>query len=145
MKRLAVLVPLVVAMLVSSVGVTAAASKDPAGDRINLFGGDTAYPAYTAFYVSHGFTFEAGDIAVGRAVFRLEVDGVERAADFTQLYPETSSKVWVFKFPDGLSAGTHSLTGHWIVACVAGVNCGDLRPNAPIEFLTLEISVDLTT
>lgn len=114
--RLAV-VAVTIALLLTSVGGAAAASRERVGDRIYLPDPPPTYPANTAFHIWHGFGFERGiDRGYGRYEFQLEVDGVAAAADFTEvtvLAPTLVSRVWVFNFPDGLS-GTHTFTGHWV-------------------------------
>ena len=105
-----------IALLLTRVTGAAAASKERVGDRISLLDPPATYPADTAFHIWHGFVFQQGiDRGYGRYEFQLDVDGVARAADFTEVTmvePTLVSKVWVFNFPDGLS-GTHIFTGHW--------------------------------
>ncbi len=107
---------LTVVVLLTSAGGAFAASKERVGDRISLLAPPPTYPAATAFHIWHGFVFEEGDKALGRYAFVLDVDGVERAADFfdvTLLDRRLISKVWVFNFPNGLT-GIHTFAGHWI-------------------------------
>lgn len=107
-----------VALLLASVSGAAAAARERVGDRIYLLDPPTEYPADTAFHIWHGFGFELGiDRGYGRYEFRLDVDGEARAADFIEassLAPTVVSRVWVFNFPDGLSAGQHTFTAHWV-------------------------------
>ena len=114
--RLAV-VAVTIVLLLASVTGAAAATRERVGDRIYLPDPPATYPADTAFHIWHGFGFERGiDRGYGRYEFRLEVDGVAMAADFTEvtvLAPTVVSRVWVFNFPDGLS-GTHTFTGRWV-------------------------------
>ena len=115
--RLAV-VGVTIALLLASVTGAAAASRERVGERIYLLEPPTTYSADTAFNIWHGFGFERGiDRGYGRYEFQLDVDGVATAADFTEvtvLAPTVVSRVWVFNFPDGLSVGTHTFTGHWV-------------------------------
>jgi hypothetical protein len=113
--RLAVGV-LTIALLLTAVGGAAAASKDRLGDRISLLAPPATYPADTAFHIWHGFVFQQGDVGYGRYRFELDVDGVERVADFfdvSEFDRGTVAKVWTFNFPAGLS-GTHTFDGYWI-------------------------------
>jgi hypothetical protein len=105
-----------IVLLLTSVGGAVAASKERVGERISLFAPPDTFPAGTAFHLWHGFVFEDFDRGYGRYQFRLDVDGVERAADFFEMDVfdrGTISKVWVFNFPAGLT-GTHTFEGHWI-------------------------------
>jgi hypothetical protein len=107
---------LTIVLLLTSAGGAVAASKERVGDRISLFTPPATYPAATAFHIWHGFVFEEADRGLGRYAFVLDVDGVERAADFfevTLLDRRLVSKVWVFNFPNGLT-GVHTFDGHWI-------------------------------
>jgi hypothetical protein len=104
------------ALLLTGAGGAVAASKVRVGDRISLLDPPATYPANTAFHIWHGFVFQ-DDRAYGRFEFRLDVDDVDVAADFfdVQVFDRALfSKVWVFNFPNGLAAGTHTFTGHWI-------------------------------
>jgi hypothetical protein len=105
-----------IVLLLTSAGGALAVSKVRVGDRISLFTPPTTYPAATAFHIWHGFVFEDSDRSRGRYAFVLDVDGVERAADFfevTTVDRRLISKVWVFNFPNGLT-GVHTFEGHWI-------------------------------
>jgi hypothetical protein len=105
-----------IVLLLTSAGGTVAASKERVGDRISLLAPPATYPAATAFHIWHGFAIEEDDKSLGRYAFVLDVDGVERAADFfevTLLDRRLISKVWVFNFPNGLT-GSHTFVGHWI-------------------------------
>jgi len=105
-----------VAVLLTAVGGAAAATKVRVGDRISLLSPLATYPAGTAFHIWHGFVFQDGDVHLGRYRFELDVDGVERSADFfdvTTFDRGTISKVWTFNFPSGLT-GTHTFDGYWI-------------------------------
>jgi hypothetical protein len=107
---------LTIVLLLTSAGGAVAVSKVRVGDRISLFTPPTTYPAATAFHIWHGFVFEDSDKSRGRYEFVLDVDGVERAADFfevTTVDRRLISKVWVFNFPNGLT-GLHTFEGHWI-------------------------------
>jgi len=105
-----------IVLLLTSTGGALAATKERVGDRISLFVPPATFAAGTAFHIWHGFVFEDFDHGYGRYEFSLDVDGVERAADFTEVSVfdrGTVSKVWVFNFPAGLT-GTHTFDGHWI-------------------------------
>jgi hypothetical protein len=105
-----------IVLLLTSAGGAVAVSKVRVGDRISLLTPPTTYPAATAFHIWHGFVVEDTDKSLGRYAFVLDVDGVQRAADFfevTLLDRHLISKVWVFNFPNGLT-GVHTFDGHWI-------------------------------
>ena len=105
-----------IVLLLTSAGGAFATSKVRVGDRISLFTPPTTYPAATAFHIWHGFLFTESDTSLGRHEFVLDVDGVERAADFMEVSRvdrRLISKVWVFNFPNGLT-GVHNFEGHWI-------------------------------
>lgn len=112
------LAALTIVLLLTSAGGAVAASKEPVGDRISLLDPPATYPSGTAFYVSHGFQFQDQDRSYGRYEFLLDVDGVQRAANYFDVGVfdrRTVYKVWVFNFPNGLSGGSHTFEGHWIV------------------------------
>lgn len=105
-----------IVLLLTSAGGAVATSKVRVGDRISLLAPPATYPAATAFHIWHGFAFDEGTKELGKYAFVLDVDGVQRAADFfeiTLLDRRLISKVWVFNFPNGLT-GTHTFEGHWI-------------------------------
>jgi hypothetical protein len=105
-----------IVLLLTSAGGAVATSKVRVGDRISLLAPPATYQAATAFHIWHGFVFEDSDRSRGRYAFVLDVDGVERAADFfevTTVDRRLISKVWVFNFPNGLT-GSHTFEGHWI-------------------------------
>lgn len=134
--------------LVIALGVTPAfaAPRERTGDRINLFVGDTEYPAGAPFYIAHGIGAILGeDTAIGRGSFVLEVDGATAPASYMErdVADGMLTSVSVFNFPAGMS-GTHTFTGHWFAACGAPTGylaCGDNPPNTPLEFETLEVVV----
>jgi hypothetical protein len=97
------------------------------GAAISVFrGAPTTFAAGAPFYIQHGFGLGANEppTQAGIYAFRLDVDGVPRAADFvdrsTDAPPKTVydgpvlNRSWIFNFPDGMT-GTHRFTGHWIV------------------------------
>lgn len=128
-------------MVTLAVGPVGATNEQPTGSRINLFLGDQAYPASTAFHIKHGFLLNPiTDNAIGRYVFTLEVDGVARSATFrtTEELPDgTVVKWWYFNFPSGMT-GAHTFVGHHRAPCGSQfVPCNGQRPNTPVDVLTL--------
>jgi hypothetical protein len=109
----------------------AAEPQERIGERIDLRFPHASFPADEPFHVVHGWGLtpdSSGHNAIGLWKFRLEVDGqrvepdfVERAVDQSQ---NLLDRFWVFNFPQGLSAGVHSLTGYWIGPCQALVDNG---------------------
>lgn len=117
-----------------------AMTKDTTGPRINvLTGTPTTFPAGQPFFIRHGWSPFPELIqppAIGQYGFTLEVDGVQRAADFEirdaipppqtgfELKNPILVHLWVFNFPAGMT-GTHSFTGHWFRPCGAAVEFND--------------------
>jgi len=120
-------------VLVSLLAAPALASEhEPTGDPIILrcpdpempeCTGVQEYPANTAFYISHGWTYMSPRWVVGQGRFELEVDGVNvqpTFVEFTRIPGEPQyflNRIYFFNFPDGLT-GTHTFEGHWIMPCV---------------------------
>lgn len=126
-----------------------ASPREPTGDRIGLFGGDQEYPADTPFFISHGNGMVVGeDRALGRDGFVLEVDGmvVDPSYETRSLADGMFVHARTYDFPDGMT-GTHMFTGHWLAPCgapTAYLPCGDARPNTPVEYQSLTITVMFT-
>jgi hypothetical protein len=116
MHRLLVLGALLSALVVP---LSAQASGIPTtGTRIALLSPPSTFPADTPFYVTQGFTCEAGKTAClsGLTHFDLYVDGqqVASATDLTFSADGTPlSKFNLTNFPSGLSAGFHVFHGEW--------------------------------
>ncbi len=128
----------------------AASPREPTGTRISLFACDQAFPASTAFYVTHGISEQPreGSMAIGRDLFVLELDGVRVAPTYAENFyvaPELMS-MWVFNFPKGLT-GTHAFVGHWMAPCGARPSllpCDGAVPNTPVDFNVASITVTFT-
>lgn len=126
------------------------------GERINILGGaPTTYPAGEPFHVSHGWSLAAQDNApAGLWTFELEVDGVSLKPDFIEhtviSYDPTFLGIsYIFNFPDGLSSGLHTFTGHWFIPCGQAVRYGVIpgpcsTPNAKIEVFAIPLTVNFT-
>lgn len=152
-KKWIFLVILAAALLITI--PTQAQGNDPTGERINLFSPPDSYPAGEAFHVNHGWYVAPSDESpIGLWSFELFVDDVLMKPDFN-----TTTVVWyeptillvgpLFNFPDGMSAGYHTLTGHWYAPCGQAVSYGWYpgpcsTPNAKIETNTISITVEFT-
>ena len=170
MKKLIVgaLAVLAVMMIGSSAGATNGGPLDCfPGCRINVLRGTpTTYPAGQPFVIFH--TVQNGGAippeAIGKDVFKLEIDGVPRdpdviirdnatppeLVDFGLPFPILVT-AFVLNFPNGMT-GTHTFTGHWFESCANAVADGsrpDLAPCAipaqQVEFLTRSLTVTFTS
>jgi hypothetical protein len=116
MNRLPVLAALLIALVVP---LSAQGSGIPTtGTRIGLLPPPSTFAADTPFYVTQGFTCEAGKTAClsGLTHFDLYADGQQEpsATDLTFGADATLlSKFNLTNFPSGLSAGTHVFHGEW--------------------------------
>jgi hypothetical protein len=104
-----------------------ATSKEPVGDRINvLLGFPTTFAAEAPFNIRHGWQISADNDAIGKFSFALDIDGTPRDFDFvlktvTSGDPDVQDRFWVFNFPSGLSAGTHTFVGRWLAPCYTAI------------------------
>ena len=119
---------LVILTLLAMATLATAASKEPVGDRINVFyGGSMEFPAGVPFHIRHGWLNHApNDAPMGTYDFELEVDGVMREEDFVMRsaesgYPGVVTWIWVYNFPNGMT-GTRTFTVHWFAACQYAVD-----------------------
>jgi hypothetical protein len=146
MRRLSIPILLSAAFLVAAAVVpVGAASKQPTGNRINLFGGDQSYPASTAFHIRDGWLFPDPTTvdAVGKYTFTLDVDGTPRAPDFKTsetLNDGSLFKLWWFNFPTGMT-GTHNFVGHFLGPCGGSYPCNGQPPNTVVEQHRLTVTV----
>lgn len=123
------------------------------------------FPANQPFHIAHGWLSGTPGVEkcvpdpsttpnpIGLAEFRLEVDGVYVDESFVDREaqpcggPAIHSWAWVFNFPEGMS-GTHTFTGHWIVACREAIENGYEgvceTPNAMVELITRTLTVNFT-
>ena len=150
MKKMIIL--LVIALLLVAVPV-AAKTKDTVGEQFDISEGfPTEYAAETPFHIRNGWgAWSPDDAPIGIYDFQLDVDGVFIEEDFVDRYVDSSEKPtmhwleWVFNFPDGLSAGTHTFTGHWFAPCRVvqeygyPVTCP--LPNYKLEVYTIPLEV----
>jgi hypothetical protein len=131
----------------------------PVGDRINVFlGTPTTFPAGQPFHIRHGGGIGATvpPEQAGLWEFELDVDGIERRADFvirnTDPAPTTTldyprlNRGWSYDFPAGMS-GVHTFTGHWLGPCGLAVEYGQYAgpcdtPGKQVEILTRTLTVD---
>ena len=113
----------------------------PTGDMLSVYeSGEFAFPASTAFHVTHGWRMDWPDPDTDLFDFELELDGIFLAANYTEYSidwsstPPAISKHTVFNFPDGMT-GTHIFGGHWVAPCYAfSDECSD--PYEPWESVT---------
>lgn len=148
MKKTFVLLTLVAILLMAS--PVSAIGPTYVGDRIFANADGQSYPADTPFYISHGWGGNLGVDPLGfeaKASFTLEVDGELISEDFVDRFVDHDSsyllKLYVFNFYEGLSAGEHTFTGHYYVACkYTGSECE--KSNKLIEVFTVSATVDFT-
>jgi hypothetical protein len=145
MKKLLVLLTLM-ALLVVAVPA-AAGGKTLLGEQINVRTSEPpTYPAGEAFHIIHGWTEDENitPFPVGLFGFTLDVDDIPRAMDFklvTIVEPGLIRVQWAHNFPEGLSSGTHTFTGHWWAPCrILGGDCDS--PGQVIEAWTNTITVE---
>jgi hypothetical protein len=122
LKKVAV-VSAVAAILALAAAVPASANSVPTtGPQISLFNPPATYPANTPFYVEQGagcfLNSNAADCANASSFFVLSVDGVQQPSqkdvdiDSTLLPGVNLLRIrYLTNFPQGLPAGTHTLTG----------------------------------
>jgi hypothetical protein len=147
-RRSSLAIALSVGLLVILVAPVAAATKQPTGNRINLFLGNQSYPASTAFHVKDGWLFlDPTTIdAIGKYSFTLDVDGSPRSADFKTSEESTDgslAKLWYFNFAAGMT-GTHTFTGHFWGPCGASFPCNGQPSNTVVEQGTVSATVSFT-
>jgi hypothetical protein len=140
-------------------GTAPASPPEPVGAKINVFlGTPTTFVAGQPFHILHGWGVGAtdGPEQAGLWKFQLEMDGVEREADFvirsadpapkTDFERTVLNRFWVFEFPEGMS-GRHTFTGHWLGPCrpavEAGIHPGPCgKPNELVEIAVRSLTVD---
>ena len=146
MRRLSIALVATTLLVGLATAPVTAATKQPVGSRINLFLGNQAFAASTAFHIDDGFGFADTSTvdAIGKYSFALDVDGGPRAADFIQRSQSSAFELlelWFFNFASGLT-GTHTFTGHFFEPCNGGsVPCNGNRIHTPVETLTLSAIV----
>lgn len=116
MRRLLVLGTLAIGLVVP---LAAHGSSIPTtGTRIPLLAPPSTFPANTPFYITQGFTCEAGKVAClnGLTQFILTVGGQQQPSmtDLT-FGPDGTllSKFDLTNFRDGLPTGEHTFHGDW--------------------------------
>lgn len=132
-----------------------AASKEPAGDRIDLRTGyPITFPANTPFHIKHGWVSlipNPQNDPIGIYDFELEVDGVWLEEDFVMRLvdfknPDYPRQIqWVYNFASGMT-GTHTFTGHWYGPCRPLIDQGWYSgpcstPNARVEAITQTLTI----
>ena len=148
MKRRSILVlSTLVLLLVAAVATPAsAAQRLPVGPYINLFLGDSSYPASTAFHMRGGFLIERGATAaaMGKYNLTLEMDGQNVPATLrANTTPDNLIvRTWYFEFPDGLT-GTHSFVSHYWMPCGSDpfIGCGSNPPNTAIDVAAIPATI----
>ena len=131
MKRSLVGVVALAALLVFTLP-SAAVPRERTGERINvLLGTPTTFPANQPFHVAHGWILlphnEDSPQTIGKYAFGLEVDGQTVEPDYVDRWVKESDhtlRQWVYNFPDGLSAGTHTFSGYFTGPCEGLVIAG---------------------
>jgi hypothetical protein len=108
----------------------AAAEKERIGARLALFPAAPAtFAANQPFHIAHGWLVtpdSAGQNAIGKYDFVLEVDGRSIDPDFVERVSTDGQlrRSWVFNFPAGLPAGTHTFAAAWSGPCQGLVDSG---------------------
>lgn len=145
MKKTAVI--LILAAILLMAAPVSARGKERVGDRLNIFiSGTQTFPAGAPFHIVHGWLLAPAQGPPGKYVFKLEVDGVFREADFVEMEvdrsisPEFLGRRFVFNFPQGMS-GEHTFTGHWWVPC-RSVSEDCTKPNQLVESRTSTVEVN---
>jgi hypothetical protein len=143
---------LVVAIFALGVAQAVAKSDNPVGEQINLFGPPAMFSAGDPIHVQHGWGLIPLVETPGRTAFELELDGVMLGKADHKVFvhvkdlPFSLVRHWGYNFPDGLSAGEHSLMGHWCYPCEAAVEQGYpgacKTPNELVEVLSLEAVIE---
>jgi hypothetical protein len=116
MRRTAVLVAAIAAL---AAPIAAHANSNPTtGTRIGLFAAPATFAANTPFYVTQGFTCEAGKTAClnGSTHFDFYVDGIEEPSTTDLTFDAAGnllSKFNLTNFARGLPSGEHVLHGEW--------------------------------
>jgi hypothetical protein len=116
------------------------------GERLNIiYSGTQVFPAKTTFYISNWWYGDPTDDRFWRFNFQLQVDGVYRHEDFSELYPIEGSepprviRSFIFNFPSGMS-DVHTFVGHWLAPCsMFYTNCPD--PDEVVEVYTTVVQV----
>lgn len=109
---------LLIAVLLLTVVPASAKSKEPVGEKINLFfGGAQTFDAGEPFYIAHGFAFDPpGDKPGPNYSFTLEIDDVLQTEDYRTR--DHLTWLWTFNYPDGMS-GSHTFVATWYAPCSA--------------------------
>jgi len=124
------MVVLLILMMLAITTPVSAGNRTPVGEAINLYTGyPTSFQAGTAFHIMHGWVMGPKDKWKGVYDFKLEVDGVYQRVDFLMKSPwdqdpTKEAWAWVYNFPNGMSAGSHTFIGHWFAPCQALLDDG---------------------
>jgi hypothetical protein len=88
-----------------------------------LTGHPTTFAAGAPFHVANCWLIPSTSDAIGKFRIALEVDGTAVAGEplfsTTSGDPDIHNRCWVWNFPDGLSAGTHTFVQNWYAPCYA--------------------------
>lgn len=144
MKKLTLFFSLMLVVSLLAISTPAMAGPmAPVGDRISMYGWPTEFAAGAPFNIRHGWVQSSTDEGIGVFDFRLDVDGVPQPLSYRWFYSESGNpdslyRIFVYNFPDGLPAGSHTFTGHWIAPCQYAVDFLEYTgtcttPNAPVE------------
>ena len=130
----------------------AAAGQDaPVGEKIRVREAAIEFQAGAAFHILHGWIQPSTDDAIGIFSFTLDMDGNPLNPDTKWFYsesgdPDLLTRLWVFNFPQGMPAGTHTFTGHWFAPCQYAMDWLDYpgpcaTPNARVETATRNLII----
>jgi hypothetical protein len=123
MKKLAL--PFIVMLTLAVVAMPAGAKQiEPIGPTISpLTGHPTSFAAGAPFHVANCWNIPSTSDAIGKFRITLEVDGAPVAGEtlfsVTSGDPDIHKRCWVWNFPEGQSAGTHTFVQNWYAPCYA--------------------------
>jgi hypothetical protein len=120
------------------------------GPPFNIFSGHpTQFLAGSPFHFLLGWDpLSLPRDAIGHYSVTLDVDGVQRAPSEHFFGPSPISdgaqaRIWIWNFPSGLRAGTHTFVAHFLAPCYAtGGPCA--TPNEVVEVSTRSMTVLFT-
>ena len=151
MKKLVITLLATLALAVVVALPASATSKEPTGTAFHMLQGTpTTFTAGAAFYIGNCWLVDPSAGAQGKYTIALDVDGTPRGESYTQFSQVLDSnnmlknqRCWVWNFPDGMSAGTHTFVEHWFEPCYATPGpCS--KPNAVVERYTLSLTVNFS-
>ena len=146
MKKLVLILALVAAVAAAPAGAT---SKVVIGPGISpLTGHPTTFTAGSPFHVANCWDLTSDTQAIGHYSIALSVEGTLVEPSFTEFgstdaNPDVVRRCYVWNFPSGLSAGTHTFVETWYAPCYAtSETCSN--PNEVVAYATYTLPVTFT-